>query len=92
MKKKCDADVADLLEQLQKAEESLSYERRSAQQQVEQYHSRVVELQSSLEKTKGSMEEDLYKTKTEASNKEQRNLLLESDLPDYLSTKKLSLE
>ena len=79
-RKKCDAEIADLLEQLQKAEESLSYERRKAQQQVEQYHSRVVELQSSLEKTKGSMEEDLYKTKTEASNKEQRNMMLESDL------------
>ena len=80
IRKKCDAEIADLLEQLQKAEESLSYERRKAQQQVEQYHSRVVELQSSLEKTKGTMEEDLYKTKTEASNKEQRNMMLESDL------------
>jgi chromosome segregation ATPase len=71
--------INGLLEELKKTEETLSNERRKGQTQIMDYHARVGELQSTLEITKGSMEEDLAKTKSAVSDKEHRLIQLEGD-------------
>ena len=71
--------INGLLEELRSTEESLSKERRKSQEQIMDYHSRNNELQTALERTKGSMEEEVAKTKANASDKEHRLMQLESD-------------
>jgi len=64
------SSVSNLLQELKNAEDALSRERRKTQSVSDEQHSRLVELQLTLEKSKEGYEEALSRNRTEKSERD----------------------
>jgi len=62
--------ISGLIEELKRTEDALSKERQGNSQEMNRAHQKITELQSRLEATKESMQEKLYQTQTDKSDKE----------------------
>ena len=76
------------MQELRTAENSLTSERKRAQEEIMNYHTRLTEMQIQLERAKDEVQESALRTKQDKSDRDHRLILLESEVERTKSTLK----